>query len=229
MEPIVWPVTDRESCAHRLAASACYASADFSKCYWPLALDEDSHECQSSVAPNGVHAPRRVLHGQVSATPCAQAAVRIMFQGLADKLLNWLDGLLLHCKDVDSLLAAPAGMFPQRMGRPRRQAWRRQNGPLLARGPTVRTHGIQGRSLARPELRVCLGGRSTTGDGCRLAAACVRRAVSSYAQVLSTLAELLESVYKRAGGRTRKRAAKLKIVRPDTRRMTESLLDPSRC
>jgi hypothetical protein len=27
-----------------------------------------------------------------------------MFQGLADKLLSWLDGLLLHCRDVDGLL-----------------------------------------------------------------------------------------------------------------------------
>jgi hypothetical protein len=94
---------DMRSCAHRLAASACYASADFSKCYWPLALDEDSHECQSFAAPDGVYPPRPVLHGQVSATACAQAAVRVMFQGLADKLLSWLDGLLLHCMDVDGL------------------------------------------------------------------------------------------------------------------------------
>jgi hypothetical protein len=41
-EPIVWPMTDLESCAPQHAASACYASADFSKCYWHLALDEDS-------------------------------------------------------------------------------------------------------------------------------------------------------------------------------------------
>jgi hypothetical protein len=27
-----------------------------------------------------------------------------VFQGLADKLLSWLDGLLLHCRDVDGLL-----------------------------------------------------------------------------------------------------------------------------
>jgi hypothetical protein len=92
-----------ESCTHRLAASACYASADFSKCYWQLALDEDSQECQSFVAPDGVYPPRRVLHGQVNATVCAQAAVRIVFQGLADKLLSWLDGLLLHCRDADDL------------------------------------------------------------------------------------------------------------------------------
>jgi hypothetical protein len=75
----------------------------------------------------------------------------------------------------------------------------------------VRTHGIQGRSLARPELRVCLGGRATAGDGGRLAAACVRSAVPSYAQDMSTLAELLDEVYKRAGGRTRKQAAKLRF------------------
>jgi hypothetical protein len=96
-------MTDLESCAHRLAASACSASADFSKCYWQLALDEDSQEGQSFVAPDGVYPPRRVLHGQVGATGSAQAAVRIMFQGLADKLLSWLDGLLLHCRDVDGL------------------------------------------------------------------------------------------------------------------------------
>jgi hypothetical protein len=97
-------MTDLESCAHRLAASTCYAGADFSKCYWQLAWDEDSQECQSFVAPDGVYPPRRVLHGQVRATACAQAAVRIMFQDLADKLLSWLDGLLLHCRDVDGLL-----------------------------------------------------------------------------------------------------------------------------
>jgi hypothetical protein len=102
-EPIAWPTTDVESCWHRLAASACYASADFSKCNWPLALDEDSQECQPFAAPDGVCPPRRVLHGQVGATACAQAAVRITFQGLADKLLSWLDGLLLHCTDVDGL------------------------------------------------------------------------------------------------------------------------------
>jgi hypothetical protein len=104
MEPIVWPTTDLESCSHRLAASACRASADISKCYWQLALDEDSQECQSLVSPDGVYPPRRVLHGQVSATACAQAAVRIMFQGLDDKLLSWLDDLQLHCRDVDGLL-----------------------------------------------------------------------------------------------------------------------------
>jgi hypothetical protein len=103
-EPTVWPMKNLESCSPRLAASACYSSAGFSKCYWQFALDEDSQECQSIVAPDGVYPPRRVLHGQVRATACAQAAVRIMFQGLADKLLSWLDGLLLHCRDVDGLL-----------------------------------------------------------------------------------------------------------------------------
>jgi hypothetical protein len=103
-EPIVWTVSDRESCAHRLAASACSASADFSNGYWQLALDEDSQECQSSVVPDGVYPPRPVLHGQVSATACAQAAVRIMLQDRDDKLLSWLDDLRLHCRDADGLL-----------------------------------------------------------------------------------------------------------------------------
>jgi hypothetical protein len=75
----------------------------------------------------------------------------------------------------------------------------------------VRTHDIQGRSQARPELRACLGGHATTGDGCRLAAACVRPAVPRYAQEMSTLGELLDEGYKRAGGQTGKRAAKLRF------------------
>jgi hypothetical protein len=75
----------------------------------------------------------------------------------------------------------------------------------------VLTYDIQGRSLARPELLVCLGGRAAAGDGCRLAATCVRSAVPSYAQDRSTLAELLDEVYKRAGGRTGKRAAKVRF------------------
>jgi hypothetical protein len=228
-EPMVWPTTDVESCAHRLAASTCYATVDLSNCVWPLALDEDAQECQSFVAPDGVYPPRQVLHGQVSATTCTQAAVRIMFQGLADKLLCWLDDLQLHCMDVDSLLALSIGNFRQRIGRPRRQAWPRQNGSSLTRGPTVRTCGVQGRSQARPELCVYLGGHEAAGDGWRLAGACVRPAVPSYAQEMSTLAELLDEVYKRAGGQTGKRAAKVKTLRPDTRRMTESMFDPSRC
>jgi hypothetical protein len=39
----------------------------------------------------------------------------------------------------------------------------------------------------------------------------VRLAVPSYAQDMSTLAELLDEVYKLAGGRTRKRAAKVRF------------------
>jgi hypothetical protein len=116
-EPMVWPTTDLESYKHRLAASACHASADFSKCYLQLALDVDSQEGQSSVAPDGVYPPRRVLHGQVSATACVQAAVRIMFQGLADKLLSWLDGLQLHCRDVDGLLRVQETFLNRRAAR----------------------------------------------------------------------------------------------------------------
>jgi hypothetical protein len=115
-EPIVWPMSDLESCSHQLAALTCYASADFSNCYRPLALDEDSQECQSIVAPDGVCPPRRVLHGQVRATACAQAAVRIMFQGLADKLLSWLDDLPLHCRDVDGLAPREWTFAPKRSG-----------------------------------------------------------------------------------------------------------------
>jgi hypothetical protein len=150
-EPTVWPMKNLESCSPQLAASACYASAGFSKCYWPLALDEDSHECQSFAAPDGVY----------------------------PQLARWSPAVLQGC----GRLAARAGMFPQRMGRPRRQAWRHQNGHLLARGPVVRKCGIQGQSLARPDLRVCPDAHATTGDGGRLAAACVRSAVPSYAQV----------------------------------------------
>jgi hypothetical protein len=102
-EPTVWPMKNLESCSPQLAASACYASAGFSICYLHLALDEDSQECQSFVAPDGVYPPRPVLHGQVRANACAQAAVRIMFQGLVDKLLSWLVDLLLHCRDVGGL------------------------------------------------------------------------------------------------------------------------------
>jgi hypothetical protein len=94
---------------------------------------------------------------------------------------------------------------------PAASSFGRENGHLLPRGQVVRTTGIQGRSQARPELCVCLGGHAAAGDGCRLAAACVRSAVPSYAQDRRTLAELLDGVYKRAGGRTRKRAAKLRF------------------
>jgi hypothetical protein len=47
--------------------------------------------------------------------------------------------------------------------------------------------------------------------GADFAAACVRLAVPNYAQDMSTLAELLDEVYKRAGGRTGKRAAKVRF------------------
>jgi hypothetical protein len=69
-----------------------------------------------------------------------------------------------------------------------------------------------GRSLPQPELFVCLGGHATAGDGGRLAAACVRSAVPSYDQEMSTLAELLDEGYKRARGRTRKQAAGVRIL-----------------
>jgi hypothetical protein len=133
-----------------------------------------------------------------------------MLQDRADKRLSWLVDLLLHLRDVDGLHGVQDTFL---------NGW-------AARGVKF---GAARMDHCSQEVRRC--GRMVSKDGVWLdpssvpalvamqppvtgadfAAACVRSAVPSYAQDMSTLAELLDEVYKRAGGRTRKRAAKVRF------------------
>jgi hypothetical protein len=157
-----------------------------------------------------VYPPHRVLHGQVSATACAQAAVRITFQDLADKLLCWLDDLLMHCRDVDGLLRGLKIFL---------DIWTGCGVKLGAARVDLCSQEVQwcGRAVSKdgvwlePRSVYALTAMQPPVTGADSATVCVRSAVPSYAQEMSTLGELLDEVYKRAGGRTRKRTAKVRF------------------
>jgi hypothetical protein len=133
-----------------------------------------------------------------------------MFQGLDDKLLSWLDDLQLHCRDVDGLLRVQDTFL---------NGWAAHGVKLGAARMDICSQEVRwcGRLVSKVGVRLdpssvpALVAMQPPVTGADLQQLCVRPAVPSYAQDMSTLGELLERVYKGAGGRTRKLAAKVRF------------------
>ena len=102
--PHVWPVPDLEFAVGQLAEDVCYTSLDLCHGYWQLQLHQDSQQCQSFIAPDGVFSPTRVMHGQTNAVSYLQSSFQLLTEGIRKRLLQWLDDILLHCRSASELL-----------------------------------------------------------------------------------------------------------------------------
>ena len=87
-----------------MSGSKCFSTFDLSNGYWQLKLDEVSQECQPIITPDGIYSPTRVLHGTRNALSHMQSELQGILGPLAEQILAWLDDLLLHAIDEDSLL-----------------------------------------------------------------------------------------------------------------------------
>jgi Reverse transcriptase (RNA-dependent DNA polymerase) len=91
--------------------SKCFATFDLSHGYWQLQLDESSQECQSFITPDGIFSPTRVLHGTRNAVCHMQSSLQGIFAPLRERLLAWLDDLLLHATHEEMLLTLLRDFF----------------------------------------------------------------------------------------------------------------------
>ncbi len=99
-----WPMLNMDSAATELAGDSCFAVIGLCQGYWQLQLHPNSQECQSFITLDGVYSPTRILRGQSNSAPFFQSTLQMIFGPIQDKIPQWLHGLLLHCKSVQELL-----------------------------------------------------------------------------------------------------------------------------
>ena len=102
--PFAWPMPSLETVTSEVASDTCFATFDLCHGYWQMPLHEDSQECQSFITAEGVYTPVRVLQGQTNAVPYFQSSVSGLLTGIREKILQWLDDLLIHCGSFSELL-----------------------------------------------------------------------------------------------------------------------------
>lgn len=92
---------DLEQATADFAEDVCYASLDLCHGFWQLPLQPASQECQSSIKPDGVFTPTRVMHGQTNAVYYLQSSFQLIPKKLRENFLQWLDDTLIHCSSPD--------------------------------------------------------------------------------------------------------------------------------
>ena len=109
--PFVWPMPNLETNTSRLVKKKCFGDVDLCQGYWQFPLEEDSQECQSFITPDGVYKPTRVMHGQRNAVAYCQSTVQKICESIQDKILLWLDDILVMDEDPSSLLDTFESLF----------------------------------------------------------------------------------------------------------------------
>ena len=213
--PHVWPMPSLEAMTLELAGDTCYATIDLCNGYWQMPLHPDSRECQSFITPDGVFSPTRVLHGQTNAVAFFQSSLQQLLLPLRDKILQWLDDLLFHCKDFNELLCGLRSFF---------EICRASHIKLHARkckffmkhvswcGRLISQEGIRfdpRNFAALLEMQEPVTGADLQQFLC--AVNWMRSAIPEFTKLIAPLAALMETVYTEAGGRTKKAVLRISL------------------
>jgi len=218
--PHAWPMPNLETATAELAGDTCYASIDLCHGYWQLGLAEESQEYHSFITPTGVYTPTRVMHGATNATSFFQSSVREVTTDLHQRLLQWIDDLLFHCKTAKELVDTLEFFF---------RVCRRVGLKLHAKkcrlflkvvkwcGRIISEEGVK---LDPSRLQALLN-MNPPNTGAELqqflcAANWMRTVIPEFTKLTAVLADILEEVYARAGKRTRQSVSKVKVSLKDT-------------
>jgi len=102
---------DLESVTAEMAGDKVFATVDLCHGFWHMKLDESAQECLSFITPDGLFSPTRVPQGQTNAAQFFQSSLQLLFRNLRDVIIQWIDDILFHCKDVSELLKALRSLF----------------------------------------------------------------------------------------------------------------------
>eukprot|EP00171_Calliarthron_tuberculosum_P003723 IDg3723t1 len=180
-----FPMPRLETELTKLAGSKCFANFDLSHGYWQLELAEDSRDCQSFITPDGVFTPTRVLHGTTNAVAHLQSSLsQEVPEELRTAWLHWLDDILLHNQSADRLLANIEALFK------------------MCNKLNLKLHPGKC-TLYATSLRWC-------------GPVLVRTTVDAHlntalAELISPLQDFLEKVYTKAGKRTKRAVARVRL------------------
>jgi len=212
----VWPMPNLESVTSQLQGAQCFSVFDFCNGYWQLALDKESQECQSFVTPDGVFTPTRVMQGQTNAVSFFQSSLQGIFVSIREKMLQWIDDMLMHCKSIRELMDTIAQLFALcRSARLKLHAAKCHLFLLVVKwcGRLISKDGIR---FDPSRLDALIGMHAPrTGDELQqfvCAANWMRTAIPQFTTTMEPLSAALEAVYTEAGSRKRRAVSKVKLT-----------------
>ncbi|ETV90041.1 hypothetical protein H310_15126 [Aphanomyces invadans] len=190
-ERIIWPMPMLKVIVDHLAGAEVFFSLDFFKGYWQFALDKASQEIFSFLTDTGIYTPTRVLMGGTD-------NVQEMFATeLYKSLLIWLDDLLGYEKTKEGLLAAL-----ERVLEICHQRGLKLNPKKFKHDPD--------RLKALQDLKMPVTGQDLQQFICAMN--WMRMSIPRYNVIVQPMTDLMESVYKAAGGRTLQKVAKVALA-----------------
>ncbi|KAF0712314.1 hypothetical protein As57867_004858, partial [Aphanomyces stellatus] len=216
-ERIIWPMPMLEIILDHLDGAEFFFVLDFFKGYWQFALHEDSQEMFSFLTDTGVYTPTRVLMGGTDSVAYCQASVQEMFADeLYSCLLIWLDDLLGYDKTEEGLLKALERVLKvcQKRGlklNPKKCRFYEMEARWCGR--IVSGSGVKHdpeRIVALQDLKPPVTGQDLQQFICAMN--WMRMSIPRYNVVVKPITELLEAVYKAAGGRTRQKVSKVRLA-----------------
>lgn len=213
--PIQPSMPHLESILQSTEGSVCFAQIDMAHAYWQLPLAKDSQEMLSIQTPLVVYSSNRLLQGITDAGNHFQAVTQDALQGRVTNLLQWLDDFLIHAGKEGELLRELQQFF-------------RVCEEYGFKVHAEKTH------LFLKEARFC--GRIVSGDGVVFdprhlealinmkrpfsgdelqqlicATNWMRTSLPAYAETVAPLHNLMEYVYRRAGGRKKRSVKKISL------------------
>lgn len=90
----------------KLAGARFFSSLDMAHCFWQMPLEESAQLYHAIVAPTGLYAPTRVLHGAKNASIYTERVLTAAFAKISNNLATYLDDHLVFGKDENAWLAA---------------------------------------------------------------------------------------------------------------------------
>lgn len=211
-----YPMPNLEHELTKLSSSAFFATFDLSHGYWQFPLAEESQECQSFITPDGIYTPRRVLHGTTNAVTYLQSSLAtIIPESLRANVMFWLDDILLHSATVEGLVAAIQeliGIFAQHNIHLHPDKCLLYEEEMRWCGRHITRKGIRfdpRRSAALREMEEPKTGADLQQFVCALQ--WMKSAIPEFATIVAPLHAFMETVYEKAGRRTKQAVMNVKL------------------
>ncbi len=213
--PIQSAMPHLESSLQSTQGSTCFAKVDMAHAYWQLPLAPESQEMLSIQTPLGVYSSRRLLQGSTDAGNHFQAVTQDALQGRVDNLLQWLDDFLVLSRNETELLDSiqefltVCAEYGFKIHAEKTQFFLK-NAKFCGR--ILSPDGV--RFDPRHFETIVSMKTPTMGDELQqllCATNWMRTSFPAYAETIAPLHELMELVYTKAGGRTKRAVRKIHL------------------
>lgn len=214
-DPIVSAMPHLESLIQSVEGSTVYAKIDMAHAYWQLPLAKESQELMSIQTPLGVYSSTRLLQGSTDAGNHFQAVTADAFAELSENMLHWIDDFMLHAPSEEQLLKKIKRFLElSRKAGFKLHAKKCDLFLMQAKfcGRIISKEGVR-YDPSRLEALMNMSIPNTGADLQQFICATnwMRTSIPNYATAIHPLHELMESIYKSTGKRTKRSVSKTSL------------------